>query len=180
MDPLIIELVTVSALLHMGWDVRLKTAAIRFGPRRSGCCGRRGDRPGRGRRLVGVGFADTWPLDEPGADPAVDGIPCRLAAPRVRAGYHGVTANGGIMGIWGGRSSDENDQRIADFTRSIQVDAGLAADDLAASIAHVRGLGRAGIVTGEELDELVGGLTGPPMTWRPVGSTGIRRSWTSK
>ena len=84
------------------------------------------------------------------------------------------------MGIWGGRSSDENDQRIADFTRSIQVDAGLAADDLAVSITHVRGLGRAGIVTGEELDELVGGLTGPPMTWRPVGSTGIRRSWTSK
>ncbi|MEO7230220.1 MAG: argininosuccinate lyase, partial [Candidatus Limnocylindrales bacterium] len=64
------------------------------------------------------------------------------------------------MRLWGGRFSEENDQRVADFTRSIEVDAGLAADDLAASIAHVRGLGRAGLLTGEEVDELVGGLTG--------------------
>lgn len=64
------------------------------------------------------------------------------------------------MRLWGGRFSDENDQRVADFTRSIEVDAGLAADDLAASIAHVRGLGRAGLLTGDEVDELVGGLTG--------------------
>ena len=64
------------------------------------------------------------------------------------------------MRLWGGRFSQENDQRVADFTRSIEVDAGLAADDLAASIAHVRGLGRAGLLTGEEVDELVGGLTG--------------------
>ena len=34
------------------------------------------------------------------------------------------------MGFRGGRSSDENDQRIDDFTRSIQVDSGLAADDI--------------------------------------------------
>jgi argininosuccinate lyase len=64
------------------------------------------------------------------------------------------------MRLWGGRFSEENDQRVADYTRSIEVDAGLAADDLAASIAHVRGLGRAGLLTGEEVDELVGGLTG--------------------
>ena len=64
------------------------------------------------------------------------------------------------MRLWGGRFSEENDQRVADFTRSIEVDAGLAADDLAGSIAHVRGLGRAGLLTGEEVDELVGGLDG--------------------
>ena len=64
------------------------------------------------------------------------------------------------MRLWGGRFSEENDQRVADFTRSIEVDAGLAADDLAASVAHVRGLGRAGLLTGDEVDELVGGLTG--------------------
>jgi len=34
------------------------------------------------------------------------------------------------MGSWGGRSSDENDQRIDDFAPSIQVDPGLAADDI--------------------------------------------------
>ena len=34
------------------------------------------------------------------------------------------------MGSWGGRSSDENDQRIDDCAPSIEVDSGLAADDI--------------------------------------------------
>ena len=42
------------------------------------------------------------------------------------------------MRLWGGRFSEENDQRVADFTRSIEVDAGLAADDLAASMPRER------------------------------------------
>ena len=63
------------------------------------------------------------------------------------------------MKLWGGRFNEASDDRVADFTRSIEVDAGLAADDLAASIAHVRGLGRAGLLTDAEVDELVGGLT---------------------
>ena len=63
------------------------------------------------------------------------------------------------MRTWGGRFSGETDARVADFTRSIEVDAALAADDIAGSIAHVRGLGRAGLLTGPEVDELVGGLT---------------------
>ena len=62
------------------------------------------------------------------------------------------------MRLWGGRFSEENDQRVADFTRSIELDRELAADDIAGSIAHVRGLARAGLLTGDELDELVGGL----------------------
>jgi argininosuccinate lyase len=62
------------------------------------------------------------------------------------------------MRLWGGRFSEENDQRVADFTRSIDVDRELAADDIAGSIAHVHGLGRAGLLTDEEVDELVGGL----------------------
>lgn len=64
------------------------------------------------------------------------------------------------MRLWGGRFSEENDGRVADFTRSIEIDQELAADDIAGSIAHVRGLGRAGLLTAEEVDELVGGLTG--------------------
>ena len=48
------------------------------------------------------------------------------------------------MRMWGGRFDDEPDARMADFTRSIEVDAELALDDIAGSIAHVRGLGRAG------------------------------------
>jgi argininosuccinate lyase len=63
------------------------------------------------------------------------------------------------MRVWGGRFGEENDERVADFTRSIEVDRELAADDIAGSIAHVRGLARAGLITEEELASLVDGLT---------------------
>ena len=63
------------------------------------------------------------------------------------------------MRLWGGRFAEPSDQRTVDFTRSIEVDAALAADDIAGSIAHVRGLGRAGILTDAEVNELVAGLT---------------------
>jgi argininosuccinate lyase len=62
------------------------------------------------------------------------------------------------MRMWGGRFDDEPDARMADFTRSIEIDAELALDDLAGSIAHVRGLGRAGLLTTEEVTQLEGGL----------------------
>jgi argininosuccinate lyase len=64
------------------------------------------------------------------------------------------------MRLWGGRFGEESDARVAEFTRSIQVDAALAADDLRASIAHVRGLGRTGVLTDDEVAQLVGGLEG--------------------
>ena len=47
----------------------------------------------------------------------------------------------------------DTDARVADFTRSIEVDAALAADDIAGSIAHVHGLGRAGLLTDDEVDD---------------------------
>ena len=62
------------------------------------------------------------------------------------------------MRMWGGRFGDEPDARMADFTRSIEVDAELALDDIAGSIAHVRGLGRAGLLTDDEVATLEGGL----------------------
>ncbi len=62
------------------------------------------------------------------------------------------------MQTWGGRFSEETDPRVADFTRSIEVDAALAADDIAGSIAHVHGLGRAGLLTDDEVVTLVDGL----------------------
>ena len=64
------------------------------------------------------------------------------------------------MRLWGGRFSENGDERLADFTRSIEVDAALALDDLRGSIAHVRGLGRAGLLTGTEVTQLVAGLEG--------------------
>src|SRR5690242_13664412 len=70
------------------------------------------------------------------------------------------------MKLWGGRfeSSDggqvaaEGDAAAAAFGRSIEVDAELALDDLDGSIAHVRGLGRAGVLDASEVDSLVDGL----------------------
>jgi argininosuccinate lyase len=64
------------------------------------------------------------------------------------------------MRLWGGRFAEENDRRVADFTRSIELDRELATDDIAGSIAHVRALGRAGLLTDDEVGELVGGLEG--------------------
>jgi argininosuccinate lyase len=64
------------------------------------------------------------------------------------------------MRLWGGRFEDDNDARVADFTRSVEIDAEMALDDLRGSIAHVRGLGRAGLLTDDEVGALVGGLEG--------------------
>ena len=62
------------------------------------------------------------------------------------------------MRLWGGRFAGDNDELVAAFGRSIEVDAALALDDLDGSIAHVHGLGRAGILTDAEVEALVAGL----------------------
>jgi argininosuccinate lyase len=62
------------------------------------------------------------------------------------------------MRTWGGRFTGDTDARMADFTRSIEIDAALAPDDIAGSIAHVHGLGRAGILAPDEVQTLVEGL----------------------
>lgn len=64
------------------------------------------------------------------------------------------------MRLWGGRFSGQTDPRTTDFTRSVDVDRELALDDVAGSIAHVRGLGRAGLLSEVEVAELVAGLEG--------------------
>ncbi len=79
------------------------------------------------------------------------------------------------MRTWGGRFSEDPDAAVADFTRSIEIDEALAADDIAGSIAHVRGLGRAGILTTDEVETLTAGLMGLAedvaagrLTWDPA------------
>ena len=62
------------------------------------------------------------------------------------------------MRLWGGRFSGDSDEQVAAFGRSIEIDAELALDDLDGSIAHVRGLGRAGILTAAEVTAVVDGL----------------------
>ena len=71
-----------------------------------------------------------------------------IAAPDEEAGC-GSGADG---------SASDNDELVAAFGRSIDVDAALALDDLDGSVAHVRGLGRAGILTDDEVATLVAGL----------------------
>ncbi len=62
------------------------------------------------------------------------------------------------MRLWGGRFSGDTDERVAAFTRSVEVDAALAQDDLAGSVAHVRGLGRAGLLTDDQVARLLAGI----------------------
>ena len=62
------------------------------------------------------------------------------------------------MRMWGGRFSGEMDPLVAEATQSIEVDRLLAPDDLEGSIAHVRGLERAGLLTTDESASLIGGL----------------------
>ncbi|MDQ2966602.1 MAG: argininosuccinate lyase [Chloroflexota bacterium] len=62
------------------------------------------------------------------------------------------------MRLWGGRFADASDPRAADFGRSVDVDRELAEDDLRGSIAHVHGLGEAGLLTTDEVKVLVDGL----------------------
>jgi argininosuccinate lyase len=78
------------------------------------------------------------------------------------------------MRLWGGRFAEENDRRVADFTRSIELDRELAADDIAGSIAHVRALGRAGLLTETRSGSSSGDWRGWPsdvvngsITWDP-------------
>ncbi len=79
------------------------------------------------------------------------------------------------MQRWGGRFTGSTNELAADFTRSIEVDAALADVDLAGSIAHVRGLGRAGVLTADETRTLVSGLealraelAAGQLTWDPA------------
>ncbi|HEX3427292.1 MAG TPA: argininosuccinate lyase [Candidatus Limnocylindrales bacterium] len=62
------------------------------------------------------------------------------------------------MRLWGGRFSEDSDERVAAFGRSIDIDREMAIDDLDGSVAHVRGLGRAGILSDDEVATLVAGL----------------------
>src|SRR3989304_3361293 len=89
-----------------------------------------------------------------------------------RRRIHSAQEDGGTMRMWGGRFATGTDPLAADFTRSIEVDRALAADDLRGSTAparapararrgssaHVHELARAGLVTAVEEAELVGGL----------------------
>ena len=62
------------------------------------------------------------------------------------------------MKTWGGRFEGGPDPTAADFGRSIETDVELAFDDILGSMAHVRALGRAGVLTDAEVEALLAGL----------------------
>ncbi|MER3453113.1 MAG: argininosuccinate lyase, partial [Acidimicrobiia bacterium] len=63
------------------------------------------------------------------------------------------------MTLWQGRFGDEApSEELLAFTVSLPFDRVLAADDVAGSRAHVRGLGRAGILSREEVSILLAAL----------------------
>jgi argininosuccinate lyase len=60
--------------------------------------------------------------------------------------------------LWGGRFDQPTDARVADFTASVDVDRRLYRCDIQGSIAHVRMLARAGVLSAAERDAIVDGL----------------------
>ena len=61
--------------------------------------------------------------------------------------------------LWGGRFTKQTDQMVYDFNASIRFDKRLLQQDIEGSIAHVVMLEKQGILTCEEKDAIVKGLT---------------------
>jgi argininosuccinate lyase len=70
------------------------------------------------------------------------------------------------MTLWSGRMADGPAPAMMAFSVSLSVDRRLADDDVTASIAHARGLGRAGVVSEDEVRAIVAALedTGSELT----------------
>ena len=60
---------------------------------------------------------------------------------------------------WGGRFSEPTDAFVARFTASVNFDQRLARQDIQGSIAHATMLARVGVLTEEERDAIINGLT---------------------
>ncbi len=62
--------------------------------------------------------------------------------------------------LWGGRFTKKTDELVYDFNASISFDQRLYRQDIRGSMAHVRMLAKQGILSQEERDEILAGLTG--------------------
>jgi argininosuccinate lyase len=63
------------------------------------------------------------------------------------------------MKLWGGRFTKEIDQAVYDFNASFSFDKRLYKQDIEGSMAHVRMLAKQGIITEEEMQCIIKGLT---------------------
>ena len=62
--------------------------------------------------------------------------------------------------LWGGRFTKETDQLVYNFNASITFDQKFFKQDIEGSIAHATMLGKTGIITEEESEQIVEGLKG--------------------
>ncbi|OYD08108.1 argininosuccinate lyase [Paludifilum halophilum] len=62
------------------------------------------------------------------------------------------------MKLWGGRFTKPTNQLVEEYTASIGFDRVLVEEDIRGSLAHVRMLGRCGILEPEEVEAIAGGL----------------------
>ena len=60
---------------------------------------------------------------------------------------------------WGGRFGETTDRRVEEFTESISFDRRLFEHDVRGSVAHARMLARVGLLTAEECEQIVQGLS---------------------
>ena len=68
------------------------------------------------------------------------------------------TTNGEHLALWGGRFTSGPSPELARLSKSTQFDWRLADDDIAGSRAHARALGRAGLLTADELSRMEASL----------------------
>ena len=64
------------------------------------------------------------------------------------------------MKLWGGRFTKETNELVNHFNASLPFDCRFYAQDIRGSIAHVTMLAKSGILTNDERDQIISGLTG--------------------
>ena len=69
-----------------------------------------------------------------------------------------MAENTEYLALWGGRFTSGPSPELARLSKSTQFDWRLADDDIAGSRAHARALGRAGLLTADELSRMEASL----------------------
>jgi len=64
------------------------------------------------------------------------------------------------MKLWAGRFSKDTDNRVNSFNSSLSFDSRMYKNDIEGSVAHAKMLGATGIISGEDVEKIIEGLTG--------------------
>jgi argininosuccinate lyase len=63
-----------------------------------------------------------------------------------------------VSKLWGGRFAKQTNQLVEEYTASITFDKELAFEDIQGSLAHVKMLGKCGIIPAEDVEQITAGL----------------------